>query len=71
MGINLGIDRSAEFNLEAKVSYGGLKFDEANFNHKRHIVQNNSTETTGTVGRSQSPSSTVKISASYGTVRLN
>ncbi len=71
MGVNLGIDPSANYNLDAKVSYGGLRFDEENFQHRRHIVQNNSTETSGVVGKNETPSASVKILASYGTVRLN
>lgn len=70
MGITLGIDGSASYNLDAKVSYGGLKFDEDNFSHKRHIVENTSSETVGIVGKDKSPESNVKINASYGTVKL-
>ena len=70
MGVRLGIDPSASYNLDAKVSYGGLKFDEENFTHKKHIVENTSSETSGVVGKNESPSSTVKVNASYGTVRL-
>jgi hypothetical protein len=70
MGVRLGIDGSASYNLDAKVSYGGLKFDEENFRHKKHIVENTSSETTGIIGKDESPSSTVKVNASYGTVRL-
>jgi len=71
MGVSLGIDPSANYKLDARVSYGGLKFDEENFQHRRHIVQNNSTETAGVVGKAEDPSASVKILASYGTVRLN
>ncbi|MCJ7447869.1 MAG: hypothetical protein MUO72_09260 [Bacteroidales bacterium] len=70
MGVRIGIDESASYNLDAKVSYGGLKFNEENFRHKRHIVENTSSETTGIVGKEESPSSNVKVLASYGTVRL-
>ena len=29
MGVRLGIEDDASYNLEAKVSYGGLKYNEA------------------------------------------
>ncbi len=70
MGVGLGIDESASYNLDARVSYGGLKFNEDNFEHRRHIVENNLSETSGIVGKDKSPTATVKVSSSYGTVRL-
>jgi hypothetical protein len=70
MGVRLGIDESASYNLDARVSYGGLKFNEENFRHQKHIVENTSSETTGIVGKEESPSASVKVNASYGTVRL-
>jgi hypothetical protein len=69
-GVRIGIDESASYNLEGKVSYGGLKFDEDNFKYKRRIIQNNSTEVSGTIGKDESPSSYVTVTASYGTVKL-
>jgi hypothetical protein len=71
MGVNLGIEESASYKLEAKVSYGGLKYNEDGFKNQRRIVENNSTELSGTVGKEENPSSKVNIVASYGTVRLN
>jgi hypothetical protein len=70
MGVGLGIDENASYNLEGRVSYGGLKFNEDNFQNRRRIIENNSTEISGTVGKDESPASTVKVSSSYGTVRL-
>ncbi len=70
IGIKLGIDSDASYELDAKLSYGDLKFDEENFKHQRRIVQNNSTETTGIVGKESSPSSKVRVTASYGSIRL-
>jgi hypothetical protein len=70
IGVKLGIDSEASYQLDARLSYGDLKFDENNFQHQRRIVENNSSETSGIVGKESSPSSTVKISASYGSVRL-
>jgi hypothetical protein len=68
--VKLGIDSEASYQLNARLSYGDLKFDENNFQHQRRIVENNSSETSGIVGKESSPSSTVKITASYGSVRL-
>lgn len=70
MGVNLGIDEKANYNLDAKVSYGGLKYDEDNFVNKKRIIENNSHEITGIVGKSESPDASVNITASYGSVRL-
>jgi hypothetical protein len=71
MGVKLGIEESASYKLEAKVTYGGLKYDEDNFKNQRRIVENNSHEVSGTVGKDENPSSRVNVLASYGNVRLN
>jgi hypothetical protein len=71
MGVKLGIEESASYKLEAKVTYGGLKYDEDNFKNQRRIVENNSHEVSGTVGKDENPSSTVNVLASYGNVKLN
>jgi hypothetical protein len=70
IGVKLGIDSDASYQLDARLSYGDLKFDEENFQHQRRIVENNSSETSGTMGKESSPSATVKVTASYGSVRL-
>jgi hypothetical protein len=70
MGVRLGIEAGASYNLDAKVSYGGLKYNEDNFNSQRRIISNNSNEVSGIVGREESPASGVKVVASYGTVKL-
>ncbi|MDP4223665.1 MAG: hypothetical protein Q8868_10160 [Bacteroidota bacterium] len=70
LGLKLGIDSNASYNLDAKLSYGELKFDESNFQNQKRIVQNTSSETSGIVGKESSPSATVKVTASYGSVRL-
>ena len=70
MGVRLGIDNSASYKLDAKVAYGGLKFDEENFQHQRRIIENNSNETSGIVGKESSPTSRVIVNASYGSVKL-
>jgi hypothetical protein len=70
MGVNLGIDKGANYNLEAKVSYGDLRYDEDNFVNKRRIIQNTSKEIAGVVGTNDSPRANVNVSSSYGTVRL-
>lgn len=70
IGVNLGIDSNASYKLDAKLSYGNLKFNEENFASQRRIIENNSNETSGIVGKESSPSATVLIHATYGTVRL-
>jgi hypothetical protein len=70
MGVKLGIDESANYKLDAKVTYGGLKFNEDNFKNQRRIIENNSTEVAGILGKEESPSATVNVVASYGSVRL-
>jgi hypothetical protein len=70
MGVRLGIDESASFNLDAHTSYGGLKFKEENFKHGKHIVENNSTTLSGIVGSESAPTSKVKVNASYAQVKL-
>jgi hypothetical protein len=71
MGVRLGIEENASYNLDARVSYGGLKYNEDNFKNQRRIVENNSSEIEGVVGKEESPSAKVNVIASYGSVRLN
>lgn len=71
LGVKLGINDEASYKLEAKLSYGGLKFNEEKFKNQKRIIQNNSTEVSGTVGDEASPSASVTISSSYGAVRLD
>lgn len=68
--IRTAIADDAEYNLNAKLSYGGLKFNEDNFRTKRRIVENTSTEVSGVVGKQESPKATVRIEASYASVKL-
>jgi hypothetical protein len=70
MGVRLGIEESASYKLDAKVNYGGLKYNEDNFKNQRRIVENNSNEVTGIIGKEESPSASVNIIASYGSVKL-
>ena len=70
-GVRLGIEEGANYKLNAKVSYGGLKYNDDNFRNQRRIVENNSHEVAGTFGNEENPSSRVKILASYGNVKLN
>jgi hypothetical protein len=70
IGVRMGIDESASYNLDARVSYGGLKFNDENFQNRKRIIGNNSSEVSGTVGKNANPSSEVKVSSSYGTVKL-
>jgi len=71
MGVKLGIEESASYRLDAKVTYGGLKYNEDHFKNQRRIVENNSSEVSGVVGSEENPASKVNVVASYGTVRLN
>ena len=71
MGVKLGIEEDANYKLEAKVSYGGLKYNEDNFKNHKRIVENNSSEVSGTVGKEDNPTATVNVLSSYGSVRLN
>jgi len=68
--VRFAISDAASYNLDAKLSYGGLKYNEDNFRNKRRIVENTSTEISGIVGKEDSPKATVKIDASYATVKL-
>ncbi len=70
IGVKMVIDESASYKLEAKLSYGGLKYNEDKFKNQRTIVQNNSSEISGTMGDEATPASSVTISSSYGSVRL-
>jgi hypothetical protein len=71
MGVKLGIEESASYQLDAKVSYGGLKYNEDNFKNQKRIVENNSHEVSGTVGNEENPASKVNVYATYGNVRLD
>ncbi len=70
-GVKVGIDESASYNLNGRVSYGGLKFNEDNFEYTRRIIQNNKSEIVGIVGTDDSPTAKVWVDSSYGTIRLN
>jgi hypothetical protein len=70
MGVRLGIDESASYSLDAHSSYGGIKFNEDNFKHEKHIVENNSTTLTGIVGKESAPASNVKVTSAYGQIKL-
>ncbi len=71
MGVKLGIEESASYRLDAKLSYGGLKYNEEKFQNQRRIIQNNSSEISGTVGDDPAPASMVNVTSSYGSVRLD
>lgn len=70
MGVKLGIDESASYKLDAKLSYGGLKYDEEKFRNQKRIVHNNSSEISGTMGNDESPASIVNVTSSYGSIKL-
>jgi hypothetical protein len=70
MSVKLGIAETACYTLEGHSSYGGIKFREENFKSGKHIVENNSTTLSGIMGKEASPKATVKLSASYGQIKL-
>jgi len=70
-GVRLGIDESASYNLDVRLSYGSLKFNEENYQNKKRIVGNTSSEVSGIVGKEESPKATVKVTASYAGIKLN
>lgn len=70
IGVKLGIAENASYKLDARLSYGSLKFDEENYQNQKRIVQNTSNETSGIVGKESDPRSMVKVHATYGSVRL-
>jgi len=70
-GVNLGIASNANYELDARLSYGDLRFDSDRFRHKRQIIENTSKEYSGTMGEEESPAAKVSIDSSYGTVKLD
>jgi hypothetical protein len=71
MGVKLGIDEAASYKLDAHSSYGSIKFNEDNFRNHKRIIDNNSSEISGLVGKEEEPKATVKVQASYGSIRLD
>jgi hypothetical protein len=69
-GVRLGIADAASYKLDGEASYGSIKFNEDNFKFQKRIVDNNSTEVSGVIGRNESPSAAVRISTAYGSVKL-
>jgi hypothetical protein len=69
-GVRLGIDESASYNLDARLSYGGIKFNEENYQNKKRIIGNTSSEVSGIVGKEESPKANVKVTASYASIKL-
>jgi hypothetical protein len=66
----LGIAESASYRLEGKSSYGGIKFNEDNFSFQKKIIENNSSEISGVIGKENSPGAKVTVSTTYGSVKL-
>ena len=69
--VRLGIDPAACYMLDATTSYGSLKVDDTSFSPERRIIGNTSSEMAGKVGTCSNPAAVVKVTASYGSVRLN
>jgi hypothetical protein len=70
LGVKLGIDDAANYKLDAKISYGGLKYNEDRFKNLRRIVESTHTEISGIIGDEENPESKVDVSSSYSSVRL-
>ncbi len=70
-GISLDIDSDANYRREADISYGGLKYNENNFQLRKRIIENNSTRISGITGNDPDPEATVTINSSYGAIRLD
>ena len=70
IGVKLGIDDNASYKLDAKLSYGGLKYNEDKFKNQRRIVESNRSEISGTVGDETSPTAVVNVTSAYGSVKL-
>jgi hypothetical protein len=68
--VRLGIAENANYRLDGRSSYGGIKLNEDNFNFQKKIIENTSSEISGVVGKESSPAATVKLSTSYGTIKL-
>ena len=72
MGVSLRIDDKASYELEAKVSYGKVEFNEALFDRQKQIINNTSMELKGIVNPvSSGQNGRVFIDSSYGNVKLN
>jgi hypothetical protein len=65
--VRLGIDPGASYRLDGNVRYCDLKHPDGKLNRMR---EDNTYEVHGTVGKSESTSSTVNIESSYGNVSL-
>jgi hypothetical protein len=70
LGVKLGIDEAASYGLDARLSYGDLKYNEDKFRNQKRIIQSNSSEISGTIGDNETPSAKVNVKSSYGSVRL-
>ena len=70
MGVRIGIDESASYRLDAHTSYASFKYNEDKFKNEKRIIENNSRTVVGIMGKESVPTGTVKISASYGEVKL-
>ena len=68
--IKLGIADNASYELNGKARYGGIKYNENNFNIRQRIQENNSLTIVGTMGKDASPKAKVKIDVAYATVNL-
>jgi hypothetical protein len=68
--VELGIDESASYYLDANARYGDIQYDEDNFKIDQRIFENTSKEVKGVSGTNANPLSKVNIRISYGSVSL-
>ena len=68
--VDLGIDKSASYRLNANARYGDVKIDENNFKIEQRIFENTSKELIGLSGTNAATQSKVNVEASYGSVTL-
>jgi len=68
--IKLGIADNANYELNGRARYGGIRYDNNKFNVMKRIQENNSLTVEGVMGRETTPSAKVKIDANYATVQL-
>jgi hypothetical protein len=68
--VELGIDESASYHLDANARYGDIKYNEDNFKVENRIIDNTSKTVTGVSGSNANTLSKVTVRTSYGSVSL-
>ena len=68
--VTLGIANNASYELNGEARYGGIKYDNNNFNFTKKIQERNTLTIAGVNGKDSSPKAKIKIEAAYATVNL-